>query len=163
MLEPIRARADFVLNTSELTLGQLQAELYKRFVGPVSQRPLRVAVMAFGFKYGIPIEADLLFDVRFLPNPHYVAELREKNGLDPAVRDYVMRDPDTQTFLEHLTALIDFLLPRYVEEGKHGLTIGVGCTGGKHRSVAIANALTDFIAAQGHEARLLTRDMEKSV
>ncbi len=163
LLEEIRERADFVLNTSNLTLGQLQKELYKLFVGPVAQRPLQVNVMAFGFKYGIPIEADLVFDVRFLPNPYYVAELREKTGLTREVRDFIFRYQDTQTFLAHLTGLVGFLLPQYVDEGKHNLTIAVGCTGGKHRSVAIANALTEFVADQGHAARLVTRDMEKSV
>ena len=132
-------------------------------MGPVAQRPLQVNVMAFGFKYGIPIEADLVFDVRFLPNPYYVAELREKTGLTREVRDFIFRYQDTQTFLAHLTGLVGFLLPQYVDEGKHNLTIAVGCTGGKHRSVAIANALTEFVADQGHAARLVTRDMEKSV
>ena len=119
--------------------------------------------MAFGFKYGIPIESDLVFDVRFLPNPYYVAELREKTGMDREVRDFIFRHEDTQVFLSHLTGLVGFLLPRYVDEGKHNLTIAVGCTGGKHRSVAIANALAEFITEQGHAARLLNRDVEKGV
>ena len=163
LLSGLRERADYVINTTGLTLGQLQQELYKIFVGPAASRPLQVNVMAFGFKYGIPIESDLVFDVRFLPNPYYVAELREKTGLDREVRDFIFRHEDTQVFLSHLTGLVGFLLPRYVDEGKHNLTVAVGCTGGKHRSVAIANALAEFITEQGHAARLLTRDMEKSV
>ena len=163
LLSDIRERADFVINTTGLTLGQLQQELYKIFVGPAAARPLQVNVMAFGFKYGIPIESDLVFDVRFLPNPYYVAELREKTGMDREVRDFIFRHEDTQVFLSHLTGLVGFLLPRYVDEGKHNLTIAVGCTGGKHRSVAIANALAEFITKQGHAARLLNRDVEKGV
>lgn len=163
LLSDIRERADFVINTTGLTLGQLQQELYKIFVGPAAARPLQVNVMAFGFKYGIPIESDLVFDVRFLPNPYYVAELREKTGMDREVRDFIFRHEDTQVFLSHLTGLVGFLLPRYVDEGKHNLTIAVGCTGGKHRSVAIANALAEFITEQGHAARLLNRDVEKGV
>ncbi len=163
LLSDIRERADFVINTTGLTLGQLQQELYKIFVGPAAARPLQVNVMAFGFKYGLPIESDLVFDVRFLPNPYYVAELREKTGMDREVRDFIFRHEDTQVFLSHLTGLVGFLLPRYVDEGKHNLTIAVGCTGGKHRSVAIANALAEFITEQGHAARLLNRDVEKGV
>ncbi len=160
-LAPIRERADYVINTSPLTLGQLQKELYRLFFSPDARRPMQVNVMAFGFKYGLPIEADLVFDVRFLPNPYYVQELRDKTGLVPEVRDFIFRHRDTQEFLRYLTGLVGFLLPRYVDEGKHSLTIAVGCTGGKHRSVAIANALAEFAESEGYASRLVTRDMEK--
>ena len=161
LLSGLRERADYVINTTGLTLGQLQQELYKIFVGPAAQRPLQVNVVAFGFKYGIPIEADLVFDVRFLPNPFYVAELRKFSGMDEPVYDFVFQHRDTGEFMRRLEALIDFLLPQYVEEGKHTLTIAIGCTGGRHRSVAVARALAGYIKEHGHASRLINRDIDK--
>jgi UPF0042 nucleotide-binding protein len=160
-LDRLRTNADFVINTSNLTLGMLQAEIYKRFMGSEKERTLDVTVMSFGFKYGIPIEADMVLDARFLPNPYYVETLREKTGLDPEVRDYIFQHGTSQEFMQHLTRLIAFLLPQYVEEGKSGLTVAVGCTGGRHRSVAVAAALAEAIRTLGHGAELVNRDMEK--
>jgi UPF0042 nucleotide-binding protein len=117
--------------------------------------------MSFGFKYGIPIEADLVFDVRFLPNPFYVAELKQLSGMDEPVHEFVMKYTVTQEFLSRLTELIGFLLPQYIEEGKHNLTIAVGCTGGHHRSVVIARELADFVKRQGQDATLINRDIDK--
>lgn len=162
LLESIRERADYVINTSNLTIGMLQSELYRLFAGEDGQRlALSVNVMSFGFKYGVPIESDLLFDVRFLPNPFYVSDLRQKTGLDEPVREFVFRQSATKELMVHLSGLIAFLLPLYVEEGKHSLTISIGCTGGKHRSVAIANAITQLIKNQGYSAKLINRDIEK--
>ncbi len=161
LLESLRERADFVINTSNLTLGQLQSEIYRLFVGENLSRTMTVSVMSFGFKYGLPIEADLVFDVRFLPNPYYVAELKNRTGLEQPVKDFIMKYDVTREFLDRLFELIRFLLPNYVKEGKHTLTIAVGCTGGRHRSVAIASELTDFIRQLGHDARLSNRDIDK--
>lgn len=161
LLESVRERADFIINTSTLTIGQLQNEIYRIFVGENVSDLLQINVMSFGFKYGLPIEADLVFDVRFLPNPFYVAELRQKTGMDEDVRDFIMRYDVAKDFLGLLTNLISFLLPQYLEEGKHSLTIAVGCTGGRHRSVAVANALNEFIKEQGHNSVLINRDADK--
>ena len=160
-LSALRERADYVINTTNLTLGMLQSEIYRFFVGEASERPLAVTVMSFGFKYGIPIEADMVFDVRFLPNPYYVAELRDKTGLDREVYDFIFEHETTKDFAARLFDMIDFLIPQYIEEGKHNLTIAVGCTGGHHRSVAVAKALTEHIRALGQNAENVNRDMEK--
>ena len=117
--------------------------------------------MAFGYKYGIPLEADLVFDVRFLPNPYYVETLKALSGLDKPVADFVLEKEDAQTFLRMLAELVDFLLPRYLEEGKQSLTIAVGCTGGRHRSIAVAKALTDHLLSRGQNARLVNRDLNR--
>lgn len=160
LLEPLRERADYVINTTGLTQGQLQKELYSIFVGENSKRQMAVSVVAFGFKYGIPIDADMVFDVRFLPNPFYVDELRELTGLDKPVQEFVLEQADAMEFLNKVKDLIAFLLPRYIDEGKHRLTIAVGCTGGQHRSVAVAHELTEFINNRlGQNASLTTREL----
>ena len=160
-LDRLRTNADYVINTSNLTLGMLQAEIYKRFMGDETERKLDVTVMSFGFKYGIPIEADMVLDARFLPNPYYVEALRSKTGMDREVYDYIFQHPTSQEFLQHLDRLISFLLPQYVEEGKSSFTIAVGCTGGRHRSVAVAAALAETVRTLGHSAELIHRDMDK--
>lgn len=160
-LAELRDRADYIINTSSLTLGQLQSEIYKLFMGDGSDRLITVNVMSFGFKYGIPIEADMVFDVRFLPNPYYVPELREKTGLDKDVFDFIFRHDSAAEFMRRLTDLVSFLIPQYIEEGKHTLTIAVGCTGGRHRSVAVAKALTDHINAMGQRAENHNRELDK--
>ncbi|MGI6028865.1 MAG: RNase adapter RapZ [Candidatus Heteroscillospira sp.] len=161
LLAPVRERADYVINTSNLTLGQLQKELYSLFVGDAMSRAINVNVMSFGFKYGIPLEADLVFDVRFLPNPYYVSELREKTGLTEEVQNFVYNNGDTREFLCLLTDLLSYLMPHYIEEGKHNLTVAVGCTGGRHRSVSIAVALTRFLNEQGYYSVNTNRDIDK--
>lgn len=160
-LGPLRDRADYIINTSRLTLGMLQSEIYRLFMGESSKRQLQVNVMSFGFKYGLPIEADMVFDVRFLPNPYYEPELRSKTGRESEVRDYVFRSDNAREFLKKLGELISFLVPQYVEEGKHTLTIAVGCTGGRHRSVAVAEALTELINSLGQSAEIIHRDADK--
>lgn len=160
-LEKLRENADYLIDTGRMTLGQLQAEIYRLLVGRTEERTLKVNVISFGFKYGIPAEADMVLDVRFLPNPFYVAELRDKTGMEDKVYDYVFRHGVGGEFLERLRALLAFLLPQYVEEGKHTLTVGVGCTGGRHRSVAVARALTEMIRELGHGAELVNRDLDR--
>ena len=161
LLEEVKARADYIVDTSRLTLGMLQNRLFALFSGESEKRGLELTVTSFGYKHGIPMEADLVFDARFLPNPYYVDELRELSGLDLPVKEYVFRFPQTREFLEKLEALLDFLIPLYAEEGKLGLTIAVGCTGGRHRSVALASALNDYLIATGRNSVNLNRDIEK--
>ncbi|MBR3293812.1 MAG: RNase adapter RapZ [Oscillospiraceae bacterium] len=161
LLEEVKARADYIVDTSRLTLGMLQNRLFALFSGESEKRGLELTVTSFGYKHGIPMEADLVFDARFLPNPYYVDELREMSGLDLPVKEYVFRFPQTREFLEKLEALLDFLIPLYAEEGKLGLTIAVGCTGGRHRSVALASALNDYLVATGRNSVNLNRDIEK--
>ena len=161
LLAPVRARADFILNSSSLTLGQLQNRLFSLFGGGEAKRGLDITVMSFGFKHGIPLDADLVFDVRFLPNPFYVEELRPLSGLDRPVAEYVFSYSQTRAFMTKLEELIAFLLPYYIEEGKLTLTIAIGCTGGRHRSVAISSALHQHLRALGLSSVNVNRDLEK--
>jgi UPF0042 nucleotide-binding protein len=163
LLQPVRARADYLIDTTSLTLGQLRKRIHGLFAGGKPAGRLTVKVVAFGFKYGLPMEADLVFDVRFLPNPYYLADLKDLSGLDARVAEFVFRHGCTREFMTRLESLVEFLLPQYEEEGKRELTIAVGCTGGRHRSVAIAASLSDFIRKQGHDARLNTRDIDKDM
>ena len=160
-LAPIRARANYILDTTALSTAKLRGSLMELFGSGEWAREMSVSVISFGFKYGLPIEADLVFDVRFLPNPYYVEELREHTGLEPAVRDYVMQGDQAERFLAKLNDLVDFLLPQYVEEGKTALVIAVGCTGGRHRSVAVTRALADHIKELGYQAVENHRDMTR--
>jgi len=155
---PLREAADYIINTANLTLGMLQAKIYKLFVDEGDKRGISVNVMSFGFKYGLPIEADMVLDVRFLPNPYYIPELRKKTGLDEEVYNFVFEHDTTKEFMAKLKDMVSFLLPHYIEEGKHSLTIAVGCTGGRHRSVAVARALTEYIKQLGQSAELVNRD-----
>ncbi len=161
LLAPIKARADYILNSSQMTLGMLQSRLFSLFAEAGKKRELQVTVMSFGYKHGIPLEADLVFDVRFLPNPFYVEELRPLSGLDRPVAEFVFSYPQTRQFMEMIAQMLDFLMPHYVEEGKVGLTIAIGCTGGRHRSVAIAAALNDYLVAKGISSENVNRDIEK--
>ena len=137
----LKIRATYILDTSKMLTRELKLELEKIFVKGESFCNLYITVMSFGFKYGIPQDSDLVFDVRFLPNPYYIDELKEKTGNDPEVQDYVMENEKAQVFLDKLTDMVDFLIPNYILEGKNQLVIAIGCTGGKHRSVTLANAL----------------------
>jgi len=139
----------------------LQAKIYKLFVDEGDKRGISVNVMSFGFKYGLPIEADMVLDVRFLPNPYYIPELRKKTGLDEEVYNFVFEHDTTKEFMAKLRDMVSFLLPHYIEEGKHSLTIAVGCTGGRHRSVAVARALTEYIKQLGQSAELVNRDYNR--
>jgi UPF0042 nucleotide-binding protein len=139
-LAPLRDRADVVWDTSRMTLGELKERIGTTYVGGEARR-LRVAIVAFGFKYGLPLDADLVFDVRFLPNPNYVEALRELTGYDGPVAAYLEAIPDTELFLEHVLPLLDFLVPRYALEGKSHVRIAIGCTGGRHRSVYLGRRI----------------------
>lgn len=160
-LEPVRRRASHILNSTGLNLSKFRGEILRIFgIGSLSEA-MTVSVTSFGFKYGIPMDADLVFDVRFLPNPYYIAELKECTGLEESVRAFLFGYRQTQEFMRHLDELFSFLLPQYVEEGKPTLVIAVGCTGGRHRSVAIAHAVTEFIRQKGYRAEESHRDVNK--
>jgi len=162
ILLPVRDRANYIVDTTGLTLGRLQRKLYQMFGTSTEQeKPIHVNIVAFGFKYGIPMDSDLLFDVRYLPNPFYIETLRPLSGLDQPVRDFVFSHGQATEFMEHLERMISFLLPLYMEEGKPSLTISIGCTGGRHRSVALTAALAEFITAEGYEVETIHRDLEK--
>ena len=141
-------RADYILDTSQLLTRDLRQEIEKIFVQQQEYRNMFVTVLSFGFKYGIPADADLVFDVRFLPNPYYIEELKCLTGNDREVQDFVMNSENASVFLSKLTDLLDFLLPNYIAEGKTQLVIAVGCTGGKHRSVTMANRLYDYLSGK---------------
>ena len=161
LLEPLRSRADLIVDTSEMSVHELAEMLRTRLLGK-RERELTMVFESFGFKHGIPIDADYVFDVRFLPNPYYIAELRHQTGLDEGVYSFVFGYQQTKDFMAHLESLIGFLLPQYVEEGKAALVIGIGCTGGQHRSVAITKALADFIKQKGYQATENHRDMTRA-
>ena len=149
ILSNIRAKSDYVIDTSRLLTRELKEELDRIFVQNEGYNSLMVTVLSFGFKYGIPADADLVFDVRFLPNPFYIDELKHKTGNEKEVQDYVMSFPEAHTFIEKLADLVGFLIPNYVKEGKYQLVIGIGCTGGKHRSVTLANRLYEHMKNKG--------------
>ncbi len=158
----LKMRATYILDTSKMLTRELKLELEKIFVKGESFCNLYITVMSFGFKYGIPQDADLVFDVRFLPNPYYIDKLREKTGNDPEVQDYVMENEKAQVFLDKLTDMVDFLIPNYILEGKNQLIIAIGCTGGKHRSVTLANALYQKLDKQeNYGVRIEHRDIGK--
>lgn len=158
----LKMRATYILDTSKMLTRELKIELEKIFVKGQSFCNLYITVMSFGFKYGIPQDSDLVFDVRFLPNPYYIDDLREKTGNDPEVQDYVMGNEKAGTFLEKLREMVEFLIPNYILEGKTQLVISIGCTGGKHRSVTLANALYQMLEQQeNYGVRIEHRDIGK--
>ncbi|BFL40454.1 RNase adapter RapZ [Agathobaculum sp. NSJ-28] len=161
MLAALQSRADFVVDTTGLSAAGLRERLLALFAGTDGGGAFEVIVQSFGFKYGIPPESDLVFDVRFLPNPYYEMSLREKNGTDPDVRDYVFQGGMADELMQHLTSTIDFLLPRYVAEGKANVIISIGCTGGKHRSVAIAEALSEHLRGRDYGVVTMHRDYQR--
>ncbi len=161
LLRPLRDHADFVIDTTQMPSSKLRSELYSLFGDKTKEHKLTISVVSFGYKHGLPPEADLVFDVRFMPNPFYMPELRNKTGLDAPVRDYVFSFAQTMAFLDKLEELFRFLLPRYSEEGKTMLVIAIGCTGGRHRSVAIARELAERIAKLGYPTTENHRDMTR--
>lgn len=161
MLQPVRDHADIVLDTSAFSVGKLRSELLNLFGRERDRQGLHVDVMSFGFKHGLPLESDLVFDVRFLPNPYYVPELKNKTGLDQAVRDFVFSFRQTNDFMEQLEKMLTFLLPLYAEEGKSALVIAIGCTGGHHRSVAVAHELAEYITEEGYQVTENHRDISR--
>ena len=162
MMAPVRAQADVVINSSAFSTARLRGELYRLFGDSQGSGEMTVSLESFGFKHGLPMEADLVFDVRFLPNPFYVDALRDKTGLDAPVRDYVFSFRETGVFLDKLRDLLRFVLPLYREEGKTVLVVAVGCTGGRHRSVAVARALAEYIGTLGDRVTETHRDMTRT-
>jgi UPF0042 nucleotide-binding protein len=155
----VKAAADLVIDTTGLTVHQLKSQLVQLFGPDNPSDSMQVSVLSFGFKHGVPIDVDMVFDVRFLPNPHWDEALRPFSGLDEPVKDYVFSQEVTGQFMEHVDNLLKLILPAYVQEGRSYLTIGIGCTGGRHRSVAIAEALGLSIAAHGYRPRVSHRDI----
>ena len=158
----LKKKADYLVDTSHMLTRELKAELNKIFVQNKEYKNLYITVLSFGFKYGIPNDADLVFDVRFLPNPYYIEELRPMSGNDQPVRDYVMDNDTAKQFLTKLTDMVEFLIPNYISEGKTQLVIGIGCTGGKHRSVTLANELYEALQKNdNYGIRIEHRDIGK--
>jgi len=161
LLQPVKAEADLVIDTSDLTVHQLKAKLIELF-GPSSPSDrLLIGIVSFGFKHGLPLDVDLVFDVRFLPNPYWDEKLRPLSGLDVPVRGYVLDNPLAGSFMDHLEGMLDMLLPAYVAEGKSYLSIAIGCTGGQHRSVAIAERLGAWFVGRDMRPRVTHRDLVK--
>jgi len=160
MLEPVRERADVVVDTAELNVNQLRQRVLDLF-GDDSEPGMRTSVVSFGYKHGLPLDADLVFDCRFLPNPHWVEELRPLSGLDQPVRDYVMSGEATHAFLDRVDDLVGTLLPAFEEEGKSYLTIALGCTGGRHRSVVLAEELARRLQTRGTHPAVIHRDIDR--
>jgi len=158
LLEEVRAVADVVVDTSAMTVHELRSFIQKTFVGDPESGGMVISATSFGYKFGTPHDVDLLFDVRFLANPHFVPELKGKTGSDPAVAAYIEKDPETTAFLQHLAQFLDYLLPRFESERKSYLSIGIGCTGGKHRSVYIAERLAERLKERGYPVRVSHRD-----
>lgn len=161
LLEEIRKQADYIFDTTSLLTRELKEELERIFVEGEEYNNLMINIMSFGFKHGIPADVDLVFDVRFLPNPYYVDELKRKTGNDPQVQEYVLASPNAHIFLDKLTDLLQFLIPNYIKEGKYRLVVAIGCTGGKHRSVTLANKLYERMKEQGdYGMTIFHRDVE---
>ena len=161
-LKFLRERADYLIDSSHMLTRELRAELSKIFVENKEYKNLYISVLSFGFKYGIPADADLVFDVRFLPNPYYLAALRPKTGNDPEIQQFVLKAPEANIFLDKLEDMIRFLIPNYIREGKNQLVIAIGCTGGKHRSVTLTNAIYQRLKKnQKYGLRVEHRDIDK--
>ena len=159
MLSALYESSDYVIDTSHLTAQGLLQELKEIYASGDTKQGLEINVMAFGFKYGMPLDADLVFDVRCFPNPFYIDELKHKTGNDKEVQDYVMSFPKSVTFMEKLEDFMEFMIPLYIEEGKISLTIAIGCTGGKHRSVTMTNKLADYLKSCDYTVNVSYRDM----
>ena len=160
-MAPIRRLADVVIDTTKFNVHELRQSIIDRFQNP-GRRPLLVSVVSFGFRYGIPADADLVFDVRFLPNPHFVPRLRPFSGKDPRVARYIRSFPQTGEFLRRIESLLLYLIPHYIQEGKCYLTVALGCTGGRHRSVALAEIIKRAIKKKGYSAKVVHRDLDKN-
>jgi UPF0042 nucleotide-binding protein len=160
LMEPIRKLADVVIDTSKFNVHELRHFVTERFKNP-EKRPMLVSFVSFGYRYGVPTDADLVFDVRFLPNPHFVPRLRKYTGQHPKVRRYIRSFPQTGEFLRRIEGLLVYLMPHYIGEGKSYLTIAFGCTGGRHRSVMLAESVSEALAKRGYSTKVVHRDIEK--
>jgi len=160
LMEPIRKLADVVIDTSKFNVHELRHFITERFKNP-QKRPMLVSLVSFGYKYGVPTDADLVFDVRFLPNPHFVPGLRRYTGKDPKVQRYIRSFPQTGEFLRRIDGLLTYLIPHYITEGKSYLTIAFGCTGGKHRSVMLAESVMKALQKHRYSTKVVHRDFDK--
>jgi UPF0042 nucleotide-binding protein len=161
LLAPVRDEADLLIDTGELNTNQLRTRVIEAFGGEGAGSGMQTSVVSFGYKYGLPLDVDLVLDCRFLPNPFWIEELRPYSGLEEPVRDYVLSQPETKDFLDKVDELLTGILPSFVREGKSYLTIALGCTGGRHRSVALAVALGERLSAHGHPVSVFHRDVER--
>ena len=161
VLQELKEKAYFIIDTSDFNLGMLREELYKLFAKDGEKRKLTILVTSFGFKNGILIDADLVYDVRFLPNPYYIPELKQYSGREEVIKDYVFKWPQTNIFITKLIDMLEFLIPYYIKEGKTQLVIGIGCTGGYHRSVAMTNKVAEILKDNGHRAISIHRDLKR--
>ncbi len=162
LLEVLKDDADLVLDTSSLTPHQLRERIRSTFLaGATKGAAIQISIVSFGYKYGLPIDADLVFDTRFIPNPHWVPELRPLSGLDAAVADYVLSDEDAKSYLVRIEDMLEELVPAFIREGKHYLTVGIGCTGGRHRSVAFTEEIARRLGGLGFPARVHHRDLDR--
>jgi len=161
VLEKIKEKANYVIDTSNLTPRQLKEEITGIIGGDATYKGMIISIISFGFKYGIPIDCDMVFDVRFIPNPYYVESMRRLTGRNETVKDYVMKFKETNEFMAKLIDMLDFLIPNYIKEGKSQLVIGIGCTGGRHRSVVIADLLNKALIDKQHRAIIEHRDINK--
>ncbi|MDK2991812.1 MAG: RNase adapter protein RapZ [Clostridiales bacterium] len=160
-LQYIKEKATYIIDTSELLPKQLKEQLHHLFVENERYEGMTISIISFGYKYGLPLDADLVFDVRFLPNPFYVPSLKEHTGLEKSVREYVLKQPETPIFVSKLKDLLSFLIPGYIKEGKNELVIAIGCTGGMHRSVTIAEVIKEYLMAQGYKVMVEHRDVNE--
>jgi UPF0042 nucleotide-binding protein len=163
LMQPFRDRADLIIDTTDLSARDLRSRINSTFGGTDPSTGLKTTVVSFGYKYGLPVDADIVLDVRFLPNPHWVPELRPLSGLDEEIRDFVLGQKGTTEFLTKTKELLAVLMPGYEEEGRHYLTIAIGCTGGRHRSVVLSQEICEFVSSSGYNAQLIHRDVERSV
>jgi UPF0042 nucleotide-binding protein len=158
VLAEVRKLADRIIDTTDYTVHDLRQTIERHYAAGDAGRPMVITLLTFGYKFGVPYDLDLLFDLRFLPNPHFVPELRPRTGEDPRVREYIMAQPDSVEFLARLQGFIEYLLPRYRREGKSYLTIGFGCTGGRHRSVAVSLMIAELLRQSGYDVIIKHRD-----
>ncbi len=162
LMAPIRKMADMVVDTTRFNVHELRQFVVRRFQSH-TRRPLMVSVVSFGYRYGVPVDADLVFDVRFLPNPHFVPRLRKFSGKNPKVARYIRSFPQTNQFLRRLESLLAYLIPHYIREGKSYLTIALGCTGGRHRSVMMADSIRRALASRGYTVKTVHRDLDREM
>ena len=163
-LRDVKDKADVIIDTSKYAIKDLREEMARKFGDKeMPEKQMAITILSFGFKYGIPVDSDLVFDVRFIPNPFYIPELKPFSGNDEPVKNYVMEQTETQTFLEKANDMFEFLIPNYQKEGKRQLIISIGCTGGRHRSVAIANSIYETLRANNHDVYIEHRDIKEDV
>lgn len=160
LLNDVKSNANYIIDTSKLTLGMFREEISKVFLGEGEKRNISISVTSFGFKHGILLDGDLIFDVRFIPNPYYIPELKEYSGETDSVKEYVFKWPQTNIFISKVIEMLEFLIPYYIEEGKTQLVIGIGCTGGYHRSVAISKRIGEILSTNGHRTIVSHRDKD---